>query len=353
MPSISVLFPVYNTRPYLPCALDSLMAQTMQDFELIAVDDGSTDGSGELLRDYAARFPQMRVFSQKQSGNPTALNTGLQNATGRYLAFVDSDDWVAPNFLEHLLSTAEKTGADLVQCGYACVYPDRQILRQSRWACRRTGNGVSLKECPQLFFLDNTNCNKLFLHSMVKRYDISFDPELKMAADLPFFFETLLAAERIVITDPVLYFYRQNRIGQTTSHANQNCFCVFRAFEDVREFIDRNGFDFIRPHLLHSKLSLFAYMYEKLVPELRKEFFRRMNEDFRTCGIRNDDPIPPGPWNGASLPDKVRWGMLRLLHPAARNAILRNDPSAYDRTIAIRQFLLSAFQKSASLLKFH
>ena len=167
MPSISVLFPVYNTRPYLPCALDSLMAQTMQDFELIAVDDGSTDGSGELLRDYAARFPQMRVFSQKQSGNPTALNTGLQNATGRYLAFVDSDDWVAPNFLEHLLSTAQKTGADLVQCGYACVYPDRQILRQSRWACRRTGNGVSLKECPQLFFLDNTIWNKLFLHSMV------------------------------------------------------------------------------------------------------------------------------------------------------------------------------------------
>ncbi len=94
-------------------------------------------------------------------------------------------------------------------------------------------------------------------------------------------------------------------------------------------------------------------MYEKLVPELREEFFRRMNEDFRTCGIRNDDPIPPGPWNGASLPDKVRWGMLRLLHPAARNAILRNDPSAYDRTIAIRQFLLSAFRKSASLLKFH
>ena len=131
MPSISVLFPVYNTRPYLPRALDSLMAQTMQDFELIAVDDGSTDGSGELLRDYAARFPQMRVFSQKQSGNPTALNTGLQNAAGRYLSFVDSDDWVAPNFLEHLLSTAQRTGADLVQCGYACVYPDRQILRQS------------------------------------------------------------------------------------------------------------------------------------------------------------------------------------------------------------------------------
>ena len=94
-------------------------------------------------------------------------------------------------------------------------------------------------------------------------------------------------------------------------------------------------------------------MYEKLVPELREEFFRRMNEDFHTCGIRKDDPIPPGPWNDASLPDKIRWGMLRLLHPAARNAILRNDPSAYDRTIAIRQFLLSAFQKSASLLKFH
>lgn len=352
MPTISVLCPVYNTKPYLPRLLDSLMAQTFRDFELIAIDDGSTDGSGALLHDYAAHFPQMRILSRQKLGNPSALNTGLRNATGRYLAFVDSDDWVAPNFLEHLLTTAERTGADLVQCGYAYAYPDRKILRQSAWACRRTGNGIPLKDCPQLFFLDNTLCNKLLLRSMVERFEIQFDAELKMAADLPFFFAALLAAERIVVTDPVLYFYRQERSGQTTSATNRNCFSVFRAFEDVHQFIAAYGFDFIAPWLLHSSLSLFAYMYEKLVPELQMEFFQEMNHYFRSHGIDEHTPIPPGPWIGASLPDKIRWSMLRILHPAALKAILRNDKAAYDRAIAFRLFLLSSFRKAASLLTF-
>lgn len=351
MPSISVIFPVYNTEPYLPEALDSLAAQTIRDFELVAVNDGSTDRSGEILREYAGRFPQMKIITQKNRGHTAALNTGLRNADGQYIAFVDSDDWVAPVMLEHLLRTAEASGADLVQCGYASVYPDCTIPRQSLWACSRSGRrGVSLAECPELLFLDNVNCNKLYRRSMLDRFGIEFDTELKMAGDLPFFFQTLLTANRIAVTGDVLYFYRQQRAGQMTAHSSRNCFCVFRAYENTCRFIAEHRFDYIHPYLLHSALSLFAYMYEKLTPELQDEFFRRMNAYFRGLGIPERSPIPVGPWRGASLPDKIRWGMLRILHPAALRAILRERKTAYDRTIAARRFLLETFRKAASVL---
>lgn len=341
-PAISVLFPVYNTEKYLAEALDSLEAQTFRNFEIIAVNDGSTDRSGEILRDYAARFPNIRLIEQANSGKPAALNAGLDQASGEWIAIMDSDDSVAPEYLEHLYATAQENGADLVSCGYELIYPECRILRDSRWACTVPH---SLAEFPELLFLDNTNWNKLYRMQMLKTYNIRFDRELKMAEDLPFFFQTLLAANRIAVTPHPLYFYRQEREGQLTAIDDARCFSVFRAFGDTNRFIEEHGFDYIRPWLLHSALSLFAYMYERAKPEFREEFFGKMNAYFHSIGCTPRTKIPSGPWRGASAPDKVRWGMLRILHPLSLRAILRNDRKAYDRLIAFRLFLLYLFRK--------
>lgn len=255
---------------------------------------------------------------------------------------MDSDDSAAPEYLGHLYATARKTGADLVQCGYELVYPECRIPRDSRWACTAPH---SLAQFPKLLFLDNTNWNKLYRMRMLKKFNIRFDEELKMAEDLPFFFQTLLAANRIAVTPHPLYFYRQEREGQLTAIDDARCFSVFRAFGDTNRFIEEHGFDYIRPWLLHSALSLFAYMYERAKPEFREEFFRKMNAYFLSAGCTPHTKIPPGPWRGASAPDKIRWGMLRILHPLSLRAILRKDKKAYDRLIAFRLFLLYLFRK--------
>ena len=213
-PAISVLLPVCNTEKYLAEALDSLEAQTFRSFEIIAVNDGSTDRSGEILRSYAARFPNIRLIEQPNRGKPAALNAGLAQASGEWIAIMDSDDSAAPEYLGHLYATARKTGADLVQCGYELVYPECRIPRDSRWACTAPH---SLAQFPELLFLDNTNWNKLYRMRMLKKFNIRFDEELKMAEDLPFFFQTLLAANRIAVTPHPLYFYRQEREGQLTA----------------------------------------------------------------------------------------------------------------------------------------
>lgn len=342
VPAISVLLPVCNTEKYLAEALDSLEAQTFRSFEIIAVNDGSTDRSGEILRSYAARFPNIRLIEQPNRGKPAALNAGLAQASGEWIAIMDSDDSAAPEYLGHLYATARKTGADLVQCGYELVYPECRIPRDSRWACTAPH---SLAQFPELLFLDNTNWNKLYRMRMLKKFNIRFDEELKMAEDLPFFFQTLLAANRIAVTPHPLYFYRQEREGQLTAIDDARCFSVFRAFGDTNRFIEEHGFDYIRPWLLHSALSLFAYMYERAKPEFREEFFRKMNAYFLSASCTPHTKIPPGPWRGASAPDKIRWGMLRILHPLSLRAILRKDKKAYDRLIAFRLFLLYLFRK--------
>lgn len=119
---ISVIVPVYNVEPYLRKCLDSILAQTYQDLEILIIDDGSTDGSGKICDEYK-QDERVRVFHTENHGLSAARNLGLDNATGDWIGFVDSDDWIEPDMYEVLLRKAEETGADVVECG---VYLESQ-----------------------------------------------------------------------------------------------------------------------------------------------------------------------------------------------------------------------------------
>ncbi len=107
-PKISVIVPVYKVEKYLPECIDSILAQTFTDFELILVDDGSPDNSGKICDDYAARDSRIRVFHKENGGVSSARNLGIKNAQSDYIAFLDSDDWWKPEFLEKMLALAQK-----------------------------------------------------------------------------------------------------------------------------------------------------------------------------------------------------------------------------------------------------
>lgn len=115
-PTISVIVPVYKVEAYLPRCIDSLLAQTYKDFELILVDDGSPDRCGAICDRYAGRDPRICVIHKQNGGLSDARNAGLKIARGRYLAFVDSDDWVAPEYLHKLLQACLDTQADICEC---------------------------------------------------------------------------------------------------------------------------------------------------------------------------------------------------------------------------------------------
>lgn len=115
-PAISVIVPVYNVEKYLDQCLTSLLEQTFTDFEAILVDDGSTDSSYQICKKYAEKDKRFTAYEKENGGASTARNVGLKNAEGEYIFFLDSDDWLEPNTLETMITTAKKENADLVFC---------------------------------------------------------------------------------------------------------------------------------------------------------------------------------------------------------------------------------------------
>jgi glycosyltransferase involved in cell wall biosynthesis len=116
---ISVIVPVYNVEPYLCRCLDSLLAQTViAEMEIILVDDGSTDGSGDICDSYASHYANINVVHQRNMGLSGARNSGIDIACGEYIGYVDSDDYVLPDMYETLLKNAEKSYADISCCGF-------------------------------------------------------------------------------------------------------------------------------------------------------------------------------------------------------------------------------------------
>ena len=135
MPKFSLIVPVYRIEEYLPKCIDSVLAQTCQDFELLLIDDGSPDGCGKICDDYAARHPdRIRAVHQPNGGAGAARNHGIRLSHGEYLLFVDGDDYLSPDFLAALTEVIEKTPADLVLFG-ALVERDGRptIIDNPRW----------------------------------------------------------------------------------------------------------------------------------------------------------------------------------------------------------------------------
>lgn len=129
-PAISVIVPVYNTERYLRRCIDSILAQTFTDFELLLIDDGSTDTSPAICDEYAQRDPRVRVFHKPNGGVSSARNLGLDNALGEWISFVDADDWVDDAYFEKLIKKSISQKADIVFCDSYFEYPDKQLIHQ-------------------------------------------------------------------------------------------------------------------------------------------------------------------------------------------------------------------------------
>lgn len=148
-PLISVIVPIYNMEPLLPRCLDSLAAQTLRDLEIICVDDGSTDGSGGIVRKYASGDSRFRLITQENSGRAEARNAGIRAAAAPYLGFADPDDYVEPDMYERLYRLAEESGADMVQCSYSPFLP------------AESGESRGMAE-EKLLHIENTACDGVF-----------------------------------------------------------------------------------------------------------------------------------------------------------------------------------------------
>lgn len=132
MKKISVIVPVYNVEPYLERCIDSILSQTRLPDEIICVDDGSTDGSGDILNHYADRFDIIKVIHKANGGLVSARKAGLAKASGDYATYVDSDDWIEPNMYEEMMHAAEETNADIITSDCIHDYGSHQTIEREK-----------------------------------------------------------------------------------------------------------------------------------------------------------------------------------------------------------------------------
>lgn len=188
MCELSVIVPVYNVEKFLPRCIDSILNQTLKDLELILIDDGSTDSSGKICDEYARKDKRIRVIHQKNSGVSVARNAGLELVTGKYVSFIDSDDFIDPQMYKVMLSVAYEKLVDVVGCGTLMHNISNNEVR--KMLCRNYSYD-SEQLLNTLFEMPNPwgggCCNKIFLYEKI--YGIRFSTDIKIGEDWLFLFD--------------------------------------------------------------------------------------------------------------------------------------------------------------------
>ncbi len=215
MPEVSIIVPVYNVEKYLPKCLDSLLGQTFNDIEIICVDDGSTDGSGEILGVYAQRDSRIKIVTKENGGLFSARHEGMKYINGKYVIFVDSDDWVSESLVEKSLEAASDENTDVVVFGAFSVRE-----KDGKTVCKR--GGYDYAKIPEKFNRKNifkyppTAWSKMYRSDFIKRNNIRFQ-EIKNGEDQLFFIHAMLCANKIKVVRENLYYYIKSRAGAITA----------------------------------------------------------------------------------------------------------------------------------------
>ena len=244
-PKISVIIPIYNTAEYLPRCLDSILNSTYQNLEVLCINDGSTDESEVILKRYAAEDSRVITINKANAGVSVARNTGLERATGDFIAFVDSDDWVHPQYFEILVWGQEQTKADITICKYSTTAENTLKFEQ-----------IDLKTV-EVTFVPNADAMKigqlkrlvwgrLYRRSLIS--GLRFESGLKWGEDTLFSICTLSNNPNIALVGSELYYYfqRETSASQTLSLRSKldliRCYLTYyeKAGGDAQRFLYLN-----------------------------------------------------------------------------------------------------------------
>lgn len=215
-PIISVIVPVYNVEKYLPRCIESILAQSFTDFEVLLIDDGSKDRSGDICDKYAEIDKRIRVFHKENGGVSSARNIGIEYAIGEYSIHIDPDDWVETTMLEELYNKGKSLDADMVICDY--YYNDEKGQK----LCRQHPSGLNnLTVLKELFTHLHGSCwNKLVKQSCYKEHHITFPQDINCCEDLIFNVRLLNYPINICYLSKAFYHYTHNSNSGSLSQVN-------------------------------------------------------------------------------------------------------------------------------------
>lgn len=274
---VSVVVPVYNVEKYINKCIDSIINQTYKNLEIFLIDDGSTDNSGRICDECAEKDERINVIHKKNGGVSSARNFGIQEASGKWITFIDSDDWVEKNFCERLINEAKKNDADVALCAYNRVTDSKfeKINANSKIvACDRKEYLINTLN-PQTGF---GFCHmKLYKHNVIK--DIRFDTDLKVGEDALFNEKISRNLSKAIYVGESLYNYRINESSVVRRYDEKYVEKYLKAIKTTKEYIFKNHpndeeiiqnyYNFVAYHILLIAVN-FCYNYENKDKNKRK-----------------------------------------------------------------------------------
>ena len=281
---VSVIVPVYNVKNYLERCLDSILGQTYTNIEVILIDDGSTDGSNKLCEKYSYLDNRVKVIHKANGGLSSARNVGIKVATGDFIAFVDSDDWISEDAYEYMLDLLLRNQADAVQCGFIKTNNKTEIKEEQEQIVIYNNKDVC-----QFYMNYSTETGSYsvwkFLYKKKLIKDIFFR-EGKINEDIDFNYKVLNRCKKLVVSNQIKYFYFQNGNSLSTGGLKFKDYDLYEAAEELFRLTKYEEYGSIRklavvkkartPLSLLCKIAFYGISdcsidKKKVVMELKKE----------------------------------------------------------------------------------
>lgn len=274
---ISVIVPVYNTEKYLAKCIESIISQTCCNLEIILIDDGSTDNSGKMCDEYSLKDKRIKVVHKNNGGLSDARNTGIKIASGKYLSFIDSDDYIEKNMYEYLIKNMKENNADIGICGWYLVKGKDISI------CKFKSGKIVLntEECIDYLLsnnsFDNFMCNKIFKKDLFKSIEF---PVGKKLEDLATLYKVINFSNKIFMESIPLYYYVLHENSITSKLHNQIDENVFNEY-----IIRKDNLLKMYPNLKEKILSnYFTASRNNLIISLRSE---KRNFNFEKARIKD------------------------------------------------------------------
>ncbi|MBP5398947.1 MAG: glycosyltransferase [Alphaproteobacteria bacterium] len=290
IPKVSVITPVYNVEQYLHESLNSIVNQTLREIEIICIDDGSTDNSFEILKEYAAKDNRITILKQKNFHAGVARNAGITVAKGEYLIFLDADDTFEPNMLDEMIKIATKDNSDIVMCN-ALKNVDGELqegnfvrekyIKNNIFSCYEKDTASHIFQTIYGF-----PWNKLIAHSLINKHKLRFS-SIDHHNDTSFIMTSIVAARQISYT-PAKYVYYRYR-SDSLCHAAKDLSCMYKSLHETHELISKlKNYKYIKHSFLNYVIEFTLYYYNKRTITAKEKLLLYINQLFQELKIKDN-----------------------------------------------------------------
>ena len=283
MPKVSVIIPIYNVEKYLRQCLDSVVNQTLQDIEIICVNDGSTDSSGKIAEEYAKQDGRIKVIHKENSGYGASMNIGLAASNAEYIGILESDDIAKPNMFEFLYNLAVKYDCEVVKSDFYLYYSkNNKLIKNDCLKDRKINKVTNIQEdigilsiCPSIWsaiykkeFITNNNIR--FLETAGASYQ-----------DTSFYHKVMLTAKRVFLTEEAFVLYRQDNENSSVNSKGK-VYCIVDEYKEDHNFIEKQPeLKQYEQYIYMLQFKGYSWNVERLSDKFKEEFYNYFYEEFK------------------------------------------------------------------------